>query len=196
MAATWSSCAEAPIQRMHMGLCAWENLRMHGCDIRDAYAHSPAPLIDTCLTTDDACANWCKQRFGKEISKRDVLPVLHCLQGHPESGHIHMRFINKILIEKMGFSTTTHDRCICRKMTNGNLVLILRQVDDILVGCKEESLAKEITSKIGSLVAFQTERDKNDLPIEFFGLVDEFNGVDIDQFISHVSWGCVENRQD
>ena len=59
MVNTWSSCVEFPMQRLFMGLSAENGLRIYGCDIRDAYAHTPAPHINTYLRVDDdACSNW------------------------------------------------------------------------------------------------------------------------------------------
>ena len=45
-----------------------------------------------------------------EISKIQVLPVYHALQGHPESGKMWIKLINNIIINELGFHTTTHDR--------------------------------------------------------------------------------------
>ena len=39
-----------------------------------------------------------------------VLPVNHTLQGHPESGKMWINMIDNILINQLGFRTTTHDR--------------------------------------------------------------------------------------
>ena len=59
---------------------------MHGGYACDAYAHSPAPETPTYLTIDDVYSEWYHEKFGSTLSRRWVLPVLHLLQGHPESG--------------------------------------------------------------------------------------------------------------
>ena len=61
-------------------MCAQSGLTLYGGDATDAYAHSPAPN-NTYLSVDDAYAEWYKDTKGVEISKRQVLPVYHALQG-------------------------------------------------------------------------------------------------------------------
>ena len=190
MVSTWSSCVETPIQRLFLGLCAHECLKIYGCDIKDAYAHSPAPMIDTYLTVDNAYSSWYREKFNKSINPRHVLPVKHSLQGHPKSGKMYMKMINKILLQNLGFVSTTHDRCIYKKKINGKLVLVLRQVDDILIACKEEKFARDLTNQIGTLISFKEELEDQDLPIDYFGLVEDFNGVDIDQYSDRIKISC------
>ena len=66
---------------------------MYGGDARDAYAHAPAPEMMTQLTIDDAYYEWYKENIGKSLNRRFVLPILHLLQGHPESGKMWMKLI-------------------------------------------------------------------------------------------------------
>ena len=81
----------------------------------------------------------------------------------------------------MKFTTTAHDRCIYRTVIKGKLVLLLRQVDDFLIACEDEQTARDITTEIGERIQFKSEKEQNDLPIEFLGLVEDYNGVDIVQ---------------
>merc|ERR1712155_333372 len=84
-----------------LGIAADLGLTVYDDDETDAYAHSPAPS-DTYLAIDGAYADWYKDTFGKEINRRYILPVKHCLQGHPESRKMWMHFIENILIKEMG----------------------------------------------------------------------------------------------
>ena len=61
------------------------------------------------------------------------MPVLHSLQGHPESGKMWMELIDQVLLKQMNFTTTAHDRCIYRTVIKEKLVLLLQQVDDFLI---------------------------------------------------------------
>ena len=63
----------------------------------------------THLTIDDAYYEWYKEKTGKSLNRRYVLPMLHSLQGHPESGKMWMKLIDRILIKDLGFVTTTKD---------------------------------------------------------------------------------------
>ena len=92
-----------------------------------------------------------------------------------------MRLIDSVLIKDMGFTSTVHDRCIYCKVINGKPVLLLRQVDDFMMACSEEAIAKKLTHTIGKKIWFKAEEEQNNLPIEFLGLVKDYNGVDIKQ---------------
>ena len=180
VASTWSSCVELPVQRVFLGIAADLGLTVYGGDATDAYAHSPAPS-DTYLAIDDAYADWYKDTFGKEINRRYILPVKHCLQGHPESGKMWMHFIDNILIKEMGFKTTTHDRCIYWTVRDGEVIYLLRMVDDCCVLAKNEKTAKDIFNIIGTKMSFATEKKKDIVPFEFLDVVKDYNGVDIKQ---------------
>jgi len=83
------------------------------------------------VSIDDAYANWYEHRFKKKLDRSLVLPVLHALQGHPESGKLWEKHISAILQSpQFGFKSTTHDRSICSATFEGTKVLLLRQVDD------------------------------------------------------------------
>ena len=44
--------------------------------------------MPTFVAIDDAYADWYQDRFGEKLDRTMVLPVLHALQGHPESGRL------------------------------------------------------------------------------------------------------------
>ena len=50
-----------------------------------------------------------------------------------------------------------------------------------MIACEDENLARKLTEIIGKKIWFKTEEEQNDLPIEFLGLVTDYNGVDIEQ---------------
>ena len=49
------------------------------------------------MAIDDQYAEWYKSRYGNDIDRNLVLPVLHALRGHPESGRLWEMQINTIL---------------------------------------------------------------------------------------------------
>ena len=132
MVSTWSSCVELPIQQLFIGLSAQKGLCMYGGDACDTHAHAPAPKRMTHLTIDDAYYEWYKKTTGKNLNCCFVLPVLHSLQRHPESGKMWMQLIDWILIKDLGFATTTKDLCIYIKKIKGCIILLLLQVDDFV----------------------------------------------------------------
>ena len=122
-----------------------------------------------------------KKIFGRVLNCRWFLPVQHSLQGHPKSSKIWMRMIDRVLIEKMGFLSTTHDRCVYHKQVDDELILMMRQVDDFMIACTDENMAKNIANIIATKICFQTEKYCGEVPIEFLGMVDDYIGVDINQ---------------
>ena len=88
--------------------------------------------------------------------------------------------IDEILIDQMGFQTTTHDRCIYRRvLSDGSVQLMLRQVDDFLLACDSEQTAQAIFDTIGKKIQFPTEKERNIIPFEYLGVVTDYNGVDL-----------------
>ncbi|KAG7344102.1 reverse transcriptase RNA-dependent DNA polymerase [Nitzschia inconspicua] len=150
VASTYSSCVEQPIQRMFFALAAAHDMRVYGGDATDAFAHSSPPETPTFIMIDDAYAEWYKARFGITLDRNMVLPVLHALQGHPESGRLWETYINKILsLPELSFKSTTHDRTIYSGVFEGEPILLLHQVDDFALACRRESTAKAVYDFIG-----------------------------------------------
>jgi len=138
------------------------------------------------MTIDDQYADWYFHRFKKKIDRGKVLPILRALQGHPESGRLWETHINKIL-KDMGFESTTHDRTIYKNTYEGETVYLLRQVDDFALACNDESTAKAIYAEIGSRLKLPKE-DK--APFTYLGLVQDFNGIDIEQTRDYIQISC------
>ena len=111
---TYSSCNKQPIQRLFFALITTlKGYLIYGGDAKDAYAHSPPPSIPTFVFIDDQYAEWYEWKFGVKLDRKKVLPVQHALQGHPESGKLWERTINKVLrCPRLNFQTTVHDRTV------------------------------------------------------------------------------------
>jgi hypothetical protein len=74
-----------------------------------------------------------------------VLPVLHALQGHPESGKLWEEHINKVLsLPELHFQSTTDDRTIYNGTFEGERILLLRQVDDFALANSFSNQMSEI----------------------------------------------------
>jgi hypothetical protein len=188
LANTWSSCVEQPIQRILLALSTSQGLTIYGGDVTDAYAYSPSPEVPTYLSIDNTYFDWYHKKFSKTLNCRWVLPIQHSLQGHPESSQMWMQMIDRILIEELGFTTTTHDRCIYTKQVDGKTILMFQQVDDFMLGCTDESTARNIYDIIGTKIRFKTEEEEDIVPFEWLGIVEDYNGVDIKQ--TDMAWYC------
>ena len=107
---------------------------------------------------DEAYSDWYYARYGIRLDKSYVIPVLHALQGHPESGCLWEEHINMILKSpEMDFHHTTHDQCIYSTTFEGEPVLLLRQVDDFAIACANENIAKCIYDIIGDRLKLEHE---------------------------------------
>ena len=69
VASTWSSCVELPVHRLFLGIADDLGLTIFGGDATDAYDHSLAPS-ETYLAIDAAYSAWYKNKFGKEINRK------------------------------------------------------------------------------------------------------------------------------
>ena len=188
LALTYSSCVEHPIQRLFFSIAARFNKQVYGGDAKDAYAHSPGSEIKTYMTIDAAYAEWYKKKFGVDVDRQMVLPILRALQGSPESGQLWEEHCNQILMsDPLNFKTTTHDKTIYHTIYNGKKIYMIRQVDDFSIACDNESTAKEIYNIIGSKLRLPKE-DKD--PFAYLGLITDFNGIDVTQNKTHIKLSC------
>ena len=137
------------------------------------------------MSIDEAYADWYFWKTGRKIDRSKVLPVLHALQGHPESGKLWESHINSILFPpELNFRCTTHDPTIYSTTFRGVKVLLLRQVDDFALASPDEDIAKMIYDIIGKRLMLPGE-DKP--PFAYMGLVDDYNGVQIKESSDFVS---------
>lgn len=180
LANTYSSCIEQPIMRLFFAICANEGYSVIKVDATNAYANSPPPDQPTFVYIDEQYADWYAVTYGIDISRDMVLPVQHALQGHPESGSLWERFLNKVLA-RHGFVSTTHERSIYTGTFDGFKMLISRQVDDLAIGCTN-------TESIRKLVAIICSEDKIDLRDE--GMLESFNGIDVQQTQQYIQITC------
>ena len=92
-----------------------------------------------------------------------------------------MKMIDDILIKELGFRTTTHDKCIYLKERDGEIQLLLWQVDDFMLGTTNKKDMRDLFNNIGMKIQFPSEVEANIVQFEFLGAVKDYNGVDIIQ---------------
>ena len=119
-----------------------------------------------------------------------ILPVKHALQGYPESGKMWMKMIDDILIKELGFRTTTHDRCIYLQKRDGEIQLLLRQVDDFMLETISEKAARDLFKDIGVKIQFLSEKEANIILFKFLEVVKDYNGVDVKQTLDYIEMLC------
>ena len=101
-----------------------------------------------------------------------------------------MKLIDRILINDLGFETTTKDRCIYIKMTEGRALLLLRQLDNFCCACADEQDTKNIYNLIGTKIQFKSEREKGDIPFLYLGLVQDYISTDVIQTKKYIKMNC------
>ncbi len=110
---------------MFFAICAARGYVICFGDIHNAYQQSPPPSIDCFLEIDDAIEDWYYRKFGVKLNcLKEVLPLHKALQGHPKAGALWEHMILDILINKLGFKTTTHERSLYVVTITGCEVLV------------------------------------------------------------------------
>ena len=174
---TYSSCIELPCLRLFIAECVNRGYYICFGDVENAYQQAPPPTHECFLEVDDAVADWYLHHFGKKLDRlSEVIPLYKALQGHPEAGALWERLITDILINKMGFRNTTHEKNLYVGTIDGQEVLACRQVDDFASGAAKKETSKKFIELIRQHVAaefagmgIETEE----------GVYQRFNGLDV-----------------
>ena len=185
---TYSSCIELPCLRTFIGICVNRGYYIAFGDVDNAYQQSPPPSVDCFLEIDHEVQEWYLNRFGKKLDRlKDVIPLYRALQGHPEAGVLWERLITDILINKMGFKNTTHEKNLYTGDIDGGNVLVCRQVDDFAAGAAN----KTTTEKFFTILRSHVESEYHALGVETNeGIYERYNGIDIIQTRDYVKVGC------
>ena len=78
---------------------------------------------------------------------------MHALQGHPEAPRLWETNIHAILVKKLHFVPTTHEKCLYSKRdSTGALQLFLRQVDNFLVAATDRETCMVTIFQVGSFL--------------------------------------------
>ena len=146
---TYSSCVELPCLRAFIAICVNRGYYICFGDVENAYQQSPPPSHDCYVKVDDTVYDWYLRQFNVKLDKfKDVLPLYRALQGHPEAGALWECMITDILINKMGFKNTTHERNIYLGTIDGKEVLLCRQVDDFASGAANRDTAEAFITQV------------------------------------------------
>ena len=156
-----------------------------GADAGNAFAEAPPATEVFYMRIDDQFREWWMEHMNRpSIPPGYVLPVNHALQGHPEAPRLWEKHIHHILVDKLNFIPTTHEKCLySRRLPHapGELQMILRQVDDFSVSAREQSTCQEIIRLIGSHLT---------VPLNDLGIIRKFNGVNIQQTRWYIKLSC------
>jgi hypothetical protein len=183
LAETYAACVEQPAHRMVWAIIAGLNYIGLGCDVSNAFAEAPPPKKPYFMVIDQQFRDWWDNKLKlPAIPYGYVLPVLKNLQGHPEAPRLWHLHIQAILLNTMGFDHTTHEPCLYwRTHPTHGLVLILRQVDDFIIGAATAAIALDYKQEIQNHMAN---------PLNELGIIKRFNGIDIHQTKYYIKLSC------
>ena len=184
MVQTYSSCVELPCLRAFIAICVNRGFYICFGDVENAYQQSPPPSIDCYLEVDDTVADWYERRFGIKLDRmKEVIPLYRALQGHPEAGVLWERMITDILINKMGFRNTTHEKNLYTGSIDGQEILVCRQVDDFAAG----AATREAAERFMDIIRSHVKAEFAGMGIETSeGVLQRFNGIDVFQTRDYV----------
>jgi hypothetical protein len=110
------------------------------------------------------------------------------LQGDPSAGFQWEQYINKILIEELGFKNTTHERNLYRGTVSGSDVIVCRQVDDFACASADGAVAAALIAMIKEPVT--TESKGTGIFVVKKGHHLPYNGIDLYQTCDYVKVAC------
>jgi hypothetical protein len=156
--------------RIFYGLTAAENLVVFGSDVSNAFGEAPPPKQGFFIRPDQAFREWWARKGREPIPEGYVIPVLAAMQGHPESGRLWEKHIDKILRVKLHLTPTVHEPCIYSGEIEGIRVIFKRQVDDFAVATQNESIANMVFDELDKHLR---------IPMKRQGLIAMYNGLDV-----------------
>ena len=173
LAETYTACVEQPIHCLTWAISAALNLYCKGYDVGNAFAEALAPVDPFFMYPDDQYNEWWLILGNNPIPNGYVIPILKGLQRYLESPRLWDKQISIMLTHKLGFKPTVHTPYLYYKCdSNGDITLILRQVNDFLVANKSNKECDKIEKQI---------QDHMIKLLNKLGTIRKFNGVNIDQ---------------
>jgi hypothetical protein len=177
--AIYTACISQVGTKIFIAICALMNFIIYDLDAVNAFGQAGSLYQMVYIEADRQYREWYKLRHGEDIPEGYVIPVNGSLQGHPDSGKVWQMKVNSIL-DSYGFTTTTHEPCLYRGTYNGKLILICRQVDDMLIAGSNVNSIKKFIQEIESHLNV-TYSD---------GPSTKFNGLDILQTDEGIKISC------
>jgi hypothetical protein len=117
----YTACISQCGMRLFFAICAIKNFVVLGADAINAYAQSPPPKTPSYVFLDEQYLAWYLWKIDIALDPNMVLPVLHALQGHPDSGSLWEDLIVSI-IESMNFKNNCHESCLYSGVFKGHQI--------------------------------------------------------------------------
>ena len=180
-AITYASCIELPCMRLFFALAAVSNYFVLLTDAVNAYANARGPTKPTYIRVDAAYADWYLTRTGSTIPHGSAVLAQHALQGHPEAGRLFEELANDILLNRLGLTTTSHERNLYCGLFESHKVYVCRQVDDLAISAPSIEIGQRLITAIGSHVTLAGN-----------SLLTKFNGIQVEQSREYIRLHCTD----
>ena len=177
---TYANCVDQTSSRIFYAASAVEDHLIFGADVSNAFGEAPPPKQGFHIRPDRAFREWYKHKYNRDIPPNHVIPIHAAMQGHPESPRLWERHADSIL-RKLGLTPTTHEPCIYSGIINNKRILFLRQVDDFAIAAPDEHTANILFDMIDEELTF---------PLKRMGLIDLFNGINVEQTKDYIHISC------
>jgi len=179
---TYANSLDSASERLFWAIVAQQGLTAYGADCSNAFAEAPPPAHPLYLHIDEAFRDWWTNHLKCPPipDNHTVVRVHHAIQGHPESPRLWEKLVDKILRD-IGFKPTVHEPCLYSGIIEGRYTLFLHQVDDFAIAAQHKETADYIIQQINQRLQ---------LPIHIMGVVERFNGIDVEQTRHYVKLYC------
>lgn len=159
---TFSPTADMTSVRVLMQLTAQYNLELHQMDVKTAYLHAP---IDCEIYMEQPEGFEMKSKTGEKL----VCKLNKSLYGLKQSGRNWNKMLHDFLIEN-GFVQNTADYCVYSKHSEGERIILIVWVDDLILAASHGQILKSVKEMLG--VKFK---------IKDLGKLRHFLGIDFAQ---------------
>ena len=169
---TFAACLEQPGARVFWASAALLGMVVIGADASNAFAEAPPQKAPLYVVVYHQYREWWRSKGRGDIPLGHVMKVQCALQGHPEYPRLWSKLIDKVIQTDVGLTPTKHEPCLYEGTVDDQKVLFIRQVDDFAIACKDPKISNKIIKAISA---------KLSAPMKHLGVIERFNGVDIDQ---------------
>jgi hypothetical protein len=135
--------------RIFLTMCACLSLHTRQLDVKTAFLYAPLDeeiFIKLPKGLDDSSNPFGLSRAALRKCRGPYLRLRKSLYGLKQAPRNWFLLLKKFLLG-LGFTNLLTETCLFVKYTNNNIILILVFVDDILLGCKDDSLLDELVNQ-------------------------------------------------
>ena len=156
---TFSPTCRLTSIRILCQLAAADGLAIHQMDVKSAYLNAP---VDKEIYLEQPKGFIKYDKSGNKL----VMKLKKSIYGLKQSGRLWNTLLHDFLISE-NFAQSSSDHCVYTKVRDGNKIILIVWVDDILVACATENDAKEVKASLAKRFKMKD-----------FGTISDFLGME------------------